>query len=179
MNRHLSATIATAVLAGGLTAISTPAQAAPVPGCVDAGQTFRTISAKSTKWVPTNVHSDWARPGVTITYSKNKTGSWTLTGSVGAQAELKAVLAKASASFNVSLAKTWTKSDTWTYAATVKKKRGTTKGRLMMFHEAKRFTAKKTLVYNKNGRCATKTVYKKTITAPVKRNNNVWGIQYR
>ncbi|GAA2252905.1 hypothetical protein GCM10010232_46800 [Streptomyces amakusaensis] len=178
MNRRLSATLATAVLAGSLTAISTPAQAAPVPGCVDAGKVFRTISAKSTKWVPTNVHSDWARPGVNISYAKNKTGSWTLTGSVGGQAEMKILLVKASASFNVSLAKTWTKSDTWTYSATVKRKAGKTKGRLMMFHEAKRFTAKKTLVYNKNGRCAVKTVYKKTITAPVKRNVNVWGIQY-
>ncbi|GGZ21708.1 hypothetical protein GCM10010387_13550 [Streptomyces inusitatus] len=178
MNRRLSATLATAVLAGSLTAISTPAQAAPVPGCVDAGKVFRTISAKSTKWVPTNIHSDWARPGVNITYAKNKTGSWTLTNTIGAKAELNAVLAKASASYDVALAKTWSKSDTWRYSAKVERKAGKTKGRLMMFHEAKRFAVKKTLVYNKSGRCAVKTVYKKTLTAPVKRNVNVWGIQY-
>ena len=72
------------------------------------------------------------------------------------------IFAKASTSFSLAVGKTWTKSDTWTYAATVKRKPGKTKGRLMMFHEAKSFTAHKYRVYTgAGGACKSKTVYKR------------------
>jgi hypothetical protein len=177
MKRALSTALAAVVITGGSIVAAAPANAA-VQAC-DQNGTYIAIINKKTVWKATNVHSDWARPGVTISYAKNKTGSWTATGTATVGAEAGVILAKASTSFSVSLAKTWSKSDTWTYSATVQSKPGKTKGRLMMHHEAKSFTAHKYRVFTgPGGACKTETIYKKPGTLPVKKNSNLWGIQY-
>lgn len=176
MRRALSAALTTVVLSGGII-VST---AAPAAAACDQTGTYYSILNKKTVWKPTNVHSDWARPGVTISYSKNKTGTWTATGTATVGADAGVIFAKASASFSVSVGKSWSQSDTWTYSATVKKKPGKTRGRLMMYHEAKGFTAHKYRVFTgRGGVCKTETIYKANITAPVKKNSNLWGIQYK
>ncbi|MGW2211964.1 hypothetical protein [Streptomyces sp. NPDC001781] len=177
MRRALSTVLSTALLSGGAVAVSASPAAA---GVVCSSSPIYTISDKHTVWKSTNVHSDWARAGVTISYAKNKTGSWTATGTAQLGTEAGVIFAKASTSFSVSVGKTWSKSDTWTYSATVKKQRGKSKGRLMMSHEAKGFSVTKyRLVPNGRQQCVKSKVWKKTgIVAPAKRNNNLWGIQY-
>ncbi|MFF9393018.1 hypothetical protein [Streptomyces griseoluteus] len=177
MRRALSTVLSATLLSGGAVAISaSPASA----GIACSNSPIYSISDKHTVWKATNVHSDWARPGVTISYAKNKTGSWTATGTAQFGTEAGVIFAKASTSFSVSVGKTWSKSDTWTYSATVKKQSGKSKGRLMMYHEAKGFSVTKyRLVPNGQQKCVKSKVWKKTgAVAPVKRNNNLWGIQY-
>ncbi|WP_149185151.1 hypothetical protein [Streptomyces sp. TRM49041] len=176
MRRAFSVALTTAVLSGGIV-VGTAAPASA--RCIDTG-TYYSIINKKTVWKPTNVHSDWAKPGVTISYAKNKTGTWSATGTATVGADAGVVFAKASTSFSVAVGKSWSQSDTWTYAATVQKKKGKTRGRLMMYHESKSFTAHKyRVVTGAGGACKTKTVYKANITAPVKKNSNLWGIQYK
>ncbi|EFF88301.1 hypothetical protein SSTG_05950 [Streptomyces sp. e14] len=78
------------------------------------------------------------------------------------------------------MGKTWSKSDTWTYAATVQEKQGKSRGRLMMYHEAKGFSVTKYRMEPKfGGGCEKVKLWKKSGNiAPVKRNSNLWGIQY-
>ncbi|MFQ6147161.1 hypothetical protein G3I35_30825 [Streptomyces sp. SID10815] len=177
MKRVMSAALATALLSAGAVAVSaTPAAA----GAACDSSPIYSIGDKKTVWSATNVHSDWARPGVTISYAKNVTGSWTATGTATVGTEAGAIFAKASASFSVSLGKTWTKSDTWTYAAAVQKKKGKSRGRLMMYHEAKGFSVTKYRMEPKfGGGCKKVKLWKKSNNvAPVKKNSNLWGIQY-
>ncbi|EFF88646.1 hypothetical protein GTY75_12960 [Streptomyces sp. SID8381] len=177
MKRVMSVALSTALLSAGAVAVSaTPAAA----GAACDSSPIYSIGDKKTVWRATNVHSDWAKPGVTISYAKNKTGSWTATGTATVGTEAGAIFAKASASFSVSVGKTWSKSDTWTYAATVQKKKGKSRGRLMMYHEAKGFSVTKYRMEPKfGGGCKKVKLWKKSGNiAPVKRNNNLWGIQY-
>ncbi|MCK8679816.1 hypothetical protein [Streptomyces lichenis] len=175
MRRALNVVLATALASGGaIIATASPAQAA----CADRG-TYIAIINKKTVWKPTNVHSDWARPGVTITYAKSKEGTWKAEGTATVGAEAGVIFTKASASFSATIGKSWTKSDRWSYAATVQRKAGKSKGRLMMYHEARSFTAHKYRVYTgAGGACKLTTVYKKPGTYPVKKNSNLWGLQY-
>ncbi|MFJ8851558.1 hypothetical protein [Streptomyces sp. NPDC102437] len=178
MKRVLSTVLSTALLSAGVAAASTtPASAAAV---CDRTPIY-SIGDKTTVWRATNVHSDWAKPGVTISYSKNKTGSWTATGTATVGTEAGVIFAKASAEFSVSLGKTWSKSDTWTYAATVAKKKGKTRGRLMMYHSARGFSVTKyKFVPKGSGGCKKSKIWKKSNNvAPVKKNENLWGIQYK
>ncbi|MFF9398354.1 hypothetical protein [Streptomyces sp. NPDC014744] len=178
MKRVVSTVLSTALLSAGVVAVSAaPASA----GAICDGPPVYSIGDKKTVWVPTNVHSDWAKPGVTISYAKNKTGSWTATGTATVGSEAGVVFAKASASFSVSLGKTWTKSDTWTYAAKVQKKKGKSRGRLMMYHEAKGFSVTKyTFQAKPGGSCKKVKAWKKSNNiAPVKKSSNLWGIQYK
>ncbi|MCD9902221.1 hypothetical protein ACFWVT_20170 [Streptomyces cyaneofuscatus] len=175
MRRVISIALSTAVLSGGFVALASPASAA----CDDTGTKFSIIN-KKTVWKNTNLHSDWGKPGVTLRYDKTKSATLSASGTAEVGADAGVIFAKASASFGVTVGKSWTKGDTWSYSATVKKKKGKTRGRLMMQHEAKQFTAHKYKVSTgAGGTCKTKTVYKKKITAPVKKDRqNLWGIQY-
>ncbi|WP_329122342.1 hypothetical protein [Streptomyces sp. NBC_01465] len=177
MRRIASAALATAVLGAGTVVLAaTPASAHP--DC-ESNHYYYAISGKKTVWKATNVHSDWARKGVTISYAKNKTGTWTATGTATVGADAGVIFAKVSTSFSVSVGKSWAKSDTWTYSATVgKPPAGKSKGRLMMYHEAKGFTVTKYHYLPNSTSCYKSNVYKKSGTAPVKRNNNLWAIQY-
>lgn len=178
MRRVMSTVLSTALLSAGVVAVSAaPASA----GAACESSPIYTIGNKKTVWRATQVHSDWAKPGVTISYAKNKTGSWTATGTATVGAEAGVIFAKASTSFSVSVGKTWSKSDTWTYAATVKKKSGKSRGRLMMYHEAKGFSVTKyRMVPKSTGGCKKEKIWKKSNNvAPVKKSSNLWGIQYK
>lgn len=178
MKRVMSTVLSTALLSAGVVAVSaTPAAA----GAICDGPPVYSIGDRKTVWRATNVHSDWAKPGVTISYAKNKTGTWTATGTATVGTEAGVIFAKASASFSVSVGKSWAKSDTWTYSAKVAKKKGKSRGRLMMYHEAKGFSVTKYRFQPKfGGGCEKVKVWKKSNNiAPVKRNNNLWGIQYQ
>jgi len=177
VKRVISTLVSAALLGAGVVA-GAAAPASAGARCDD--NPIYSIGDKKTVWRATQVHSDWARPGVTITYAKNKTGSWTATGTATVGTEAGAIFAKASASFSVSVGKTWSKSDTWTYSATVKKKSGKSRGRLMMYHEAKGFSVTKYRMVPKNtGGCKKSKVWKKSNNvAPVKKSSNLWGIQY-
>lgn len=175
MRRALSMALATVVVSGGtIVATSAPAYAA----CDNTG-THIAIINKKTVWKHTNVHSDWARPGITITYAKTKEGTLKAEGTATVGAEAGVIFSKASASFSATLGKSWSRSERWTYSGTVQRKQGTTKGRLIMSHEGRKFTAHKYRVSNgPGGTCKVKTIYKKPGTYPVKKNSNMWGIQY-
>ncbi|MEU6016076.1 hypothetical protein ABZ826_19070 [Streptomyces sp. NPDC047515] len=173
----MSTVLTTALLSAGVVA-GTAAPASAGTKC-DASPIY-SIGDKKTVWRATNVHSDWAKPGVTISYAKNKTGTWTATGTATVGAEAGVIFAKASASFSVSVGYSWSKSDTWTYAATVAKKKGKSRGRLMMYHEAKGFSVTKYHLEPKfGGGCKKVQSWKKSNNvAPVKKSSNLWGIQY-
>ncbi|MET7648121.1 hypothetical protein ABZS83_31745 [Streptomyces sp. NPDC005426] len=178
MKRVISTVVSAALLGAGVVAgAAAPASA----GAACDSSPIYSIGDKKTVWRATQVHSDWARPGVTITYAKNKTGSWTATGTATVGTEAGAIFAKASASFSVSVGKTWSKSDTWTYSAKVEKKKGKTRGRLMMYHEAKGFSVTKyRMVPKSTGGCKKSKVWKKSNNvAPVRKSSNLWGIQYK
>ncbi|MFB7216547.1 hypothetical protein [Streptomyces sp. NPDC056255] len=178
MKRVISTVVTGALLGAGVVA-GTAAPASAGTKCDDTP--IYSIGDKKTVWRATQVHSDWAKPGVTISYAKNKTGSWTATGTATVGAEAGVIFAKASTSFSVSVGKTWSKSDTWTYSAKVEKKKGKTRGRLMMYHEAKGFSVTKYHLEPKSGGgCKKVKNWKKpNNVAPVKKSSNLWGIQYK
>ncbi|MDH6109456.1 hypothetical protein P3T36_000227 [Kitasatospora sp. MAP12-15] len=154
----------TAVVALG----AAPASAHPICN----GGYFYSVSGSGTTWEPTNVSSDWADPGVTITYNKTSTSTWTATFSVSVGADAGVIFAKVDTTIGASVAKSWTESNSWSYSATVK---GNTMGRLMLFHEAAYANVTKTVQYTN---CATAKVYTTRVVAPLSSNVNKWGIQY-
>ena len=111
------------------------------------------ISDKSTVYKATNLASDWFldKDKPTLGYSSNKTGTVSASGTAGVTAEVGAIFAKASTSFSVTVGKTWSKSQTWSYSATAVNKAGKTKVRLIMTHEAKKFKARKYVITNGSG----------------------------
>ncbi|MFJ2112444.1 hypothetical protein ACIOEX_11220 [Streptomyces sp. NPDC087850] len=177
MKRIVSTALAAALVSGGTIALGvTPASAA---AACDKSPNY-SISKKSTVWRATNLHSDWVRPGIEIQYSKSATGTWSATGSATVGAEAGVIFAKAEVSFGVELTRSWEKSGSWSYTATPKKKAGKTMGRLMMHHSAKSFTVTKwNMVSSGANKCKKRVLYTKTGVVPVKRNENLWGIQYR
>ncbi|GAA4913120.1 hypothetical protein ACFPM3_23640 [Streptomyces coeruleoprunus] len=159
------------------------AKAKKKAACPEAGQTYYKFGRATTKWLPTNVRSDWARPGLTINYTTSKAGSVTAQMTATASAEAGVIFAKASVSLGVSVGTQWTKTDQWSYQATVPKKvngKKVKKARLVMFHEAKKFTTtKKVHATAQGGGCTVRTVWKRSFVAPVKKNSNTWGLQYQ
>ncbi|WP_245687287.1 hypothetical protein [Streptacidiphilus griseoplanus] len=152
------------------------AASAATPVACDPG-TYYSISNKHTVWEPTNLYSDWGAPGVTLTYNKTASGTWSATGTATVGADAGVIFAKASTSFSVAIGKQWTRSSSWTYSATVKKVAGKTRGRLRMYHEARGFTVKKV---QRDRLCrTTKVYYTVNIVAPIKANSNLWKIEYK
>ncbi|MFJ9355861.1 hypothetical protein [Streptomyces mirabilis] len=181
MNRLVGTGLASAMLVSGLVATAAPASAAPM-GCPDAGDKGYAISDKSTLYKATNLHSEWFKDvdKPTIGYTSSKTGTLTAEGTAGVEAETGAIFAKASVSFSVTVGKSWSKSSSWNYSATAVNKAGKTKVRLTMFHEAKKFKAKKWIIVNaSNGTCKTQWKWTKWFTAPVKKDSQVWGLEYK
>ncbi|WP_052411377.1 hypothetical protein [Streptomyces sp. NRRL S-118] len=194
-NRALvAAAAAGALLAGGALALpgdpDAPASTTTLAGsaqrslaCPDAGQTFYKFGRPTTKWLATEVRSDWAKPKVTINYTKSRSAAVSATVSASASAEAGVIFAKASVEIGVSVGSQWTWTDQWSYQATVPTKAGgkkVKKARLVMFHEAKKFNVtKKRFATGPRGGCVTRTVWKATATAPVKKNSNTWGLQYQ
>ncbi|MFJ9846125.1 hypothetical protein ACIRYZ_37945 [Kitasatospora sp. NPDC101155] len=163
----VSLTVA-ALTVSGLVATAVPASARTI---CDGGYSYK-FSNESTVWEPTNVHSDWAQPGITITYNKTTTGTWSATGTATVGADAGVIFAKVSTQLSFSVGRQWSKTDSWSYSGTV---RGNQRGRLMMYHKAASFTVSKIEQYTN---CRTSTVYTTHMTAPAAENDNTWGIQY-
>lgn len=177
MKRVISTIVSAALLGAGVVA-GTAAPASAGARCDDSP--IYSIGDKKTVWKATNLHSDWGRPGITLRYESKAEATTTASGTATVGTEAGVIFAKASASLSVTVGRSWAKSHTWSYSGTVQKKKGKTRGRLMMYHEAKGFSVTKYRMVPKNtGGCKKSKVWKKSNNvAPVKRNNNLWGIQY-
>jgi hypothetical protein len=138
--------------------------------CPEVGQVFYSISNGATTWKATNLRSDYLTGPGTITYSKSTTStvSASLTGTTSAEAGI--IFAKASVSLSVTVGGSYSKSDTWSYAAAVPS--GQTK-RLQQYKDARSFTVKKTHIIPP---CNSKTDWTKNVTAPVKNNTYKWAL---
>ncbi|RPF36020.1 hypothetical protein [Streptomyces sp. TLI_185] len=179
MRKIVSSVIASAVVAGGMVGVAAaPASAscAPSPG------TGYEIYDKHTVYPGTNLASTWVFDNTdpTVSYNQSKTGTWTASGTAGVEAEAGVIFAKASTSFSVTVGKSWSHSDSWNYSLHAKDKAGKTQVRMRLFHEAKKFKVRK-YTYYYDGHCKfhSTTKWRKQFTAPVKRNNNVWGLEYK
>lgn len=139
--------------------------------CLEVGNVYYSFkNVKTSK--ATNLKSDYLKGPGTISYSMNKTGtvSATITGTTSVEAGV--ILAKASAFIGVSVGKTWSRGDTWTYTKSVPK--GKT-ARLVIFHETRSMTVTKTRI---EGPCRVVKVWTKNVKAPRKANLNVWKLDY-
>ncbi|BBC33206.1 hypothetical protein SGFS_045000 [Streptomyces graminofaciens] len=179
MRKIAGSAIASVIVAGGLVGLSgTPAFA----GCAPDRGTGYTIFAKSTVYKATNLKSDWVfdKTKPTISYNENKTSTVSASGTAGVEAEAGVIFAKASTSFSVTVGGEWSKGSSWNYELPAENKPGKTKVRMVMYHEAKKFKTRK-YTWTLGGNCKTtkKTKWTKTFVAPVKRNNNVWGLEYK
>ncbi|MEU1517023.1 hypothetical protein ABZ490_33580 [Streptomyces sp. NPDC005811] len=179
MLRISSALVTTAVVAGGIvTGVAAPASAA----CAPSPGTGYHITNKSTVSRPTNLHSEWMYDnlGGTLTYNHTRTATVSASGTAGVEAEAGVIFAKASTSFSVTVGKSWSKSNSWSYSIPAKNKAGKTKVRMTMFHESKKFKATKYSYYY-DGHCKyhETTKWSKWFVAPVKADANVWGLEWK
>ncbi|MFF3409037.1 hypothetical protein ACFYW8_23080 [Streptomyces sp. NPDC002742] len=180
MLRIASALVSTAVVATGIVAVTagTASAACPPPS---PGKSYR-ITNKSTVSKSTNLHSDWVYDnlGGNLTYNHSKTATTSASGTWGVEAEAGVIFAKASKSFSVTVGKSWSKSSSWSYSIPARNKAGKTKVRMTMFHESKKFLATK-YTYSFDARCRyhEKKVWAKWFTAPVKKDSNVWGLEWK
>ncbi|MDC0773013.1 hypothetical protein [Streptomyces sp. HD] len=178
MRKLVSSTIISTLLAGGVVAgAAAPASA----GCAPSPGTGYRITNKSTVSEPTSLHSQWVydNSGGTVGYNDTSTASISVSGTAGLGTEAGVLLAKASTSFSVTVGGSWTWTDSWTYTLPVKNKAGKTKVRLTLFHESKKFKGTKYSYYY-DGHCNyhEKTLWSRWVTAPVKKNNSVWGLEW-
>lgn len=115
-----------------------------LPAC-DIPTTKWKFTNVSKSYKPTKLYSNWVHPkhgSMTITFSRAATSQWTGTVSASLTAEAGVVFAKASTTVGASVAKSWSKTKTWTYAATVKKD-PKHEYRLRQRQETRKFTATK------------------------------------
>ncbi|NEC87531.1 hypothetical protein [Streptomyces sp. SID12501] len=179
MRKLASSVITTAIVAGGIVGgIAAPASAACAP---DPGKGYK-ITNKSTVQKATNLHSNWVYDNIKseIKYGENETAEVNASGTAGVEAEASAIFAKASTSFSVTVGGSWSKSSNWEYTLTPTNKAGKTKVRMTMFHESKKFKVRKyTYKYDANCKYKETTVWTKWMTAPVKKNSNVWGLEWK
>jgi len=128
------------------------------------------ISNGSRTWMATNLRSDYLRGPGTITYSKTATSTVnaSITGTTSAEAGV--IFAKASVSLAVSVGASYSKSDTWSYAATVPAGKAM---RLQQYKEGRAFTVRK---YHIVPPCTTKYLWTKKVSAPVKNASYLWQL---
>jgi hypothetical protein len=170
MRRLLS--LLTALPLAAVLAVAGPATSATA-ACPEVGNVYYSFSNKSTSRILSNLRSEYLHGPGSINYTKNKTATTnaSMTGTVSAEAGV--VFAKASASLGVTVGKTWSKGDSWSYTMSVP--RGKT-ARMVMWHESRRFTVTKKRIV---GPCNLVTVYRTRVNAPRKASINVWRLQYK
>ncbi|PRX49992.1 hypothetical protein B0I33_102108 [Prauserella shujinwangii] len=157
----LSVTVAPAALGAGAQAVA---------ACPEVGNVYYSISNSSRSWIKTNLRSDYLRGPGTITYNKTTTSTVNASVSGTTSAEAGVVFAKASVSLSVTVGASYSKSDSWSYSATVPS--GKTK-RLQQYKEGRKFTATKTRIV---APCDVRTVWKRTFNAPVKNAVYKWQL---
>ncbi len=156
--------VAPAALGGGATASALQ----PCPEVRDPPD--YTFSSPSKAWLATNLRSDFLRGPGTITYSKTATSTVnaSITGTTSAEAGI--IFAKASVSLAVTVGASYSKADTWSYAATVPAGKVM---RLQQYKEGRAFTVRK---YRIVPPCTTKYLWTKKVSAPVKNASYLWQL---
>ncbi|HEX6248671.1 MAG TPA: hypothetical protein VFZ64_12440 [Nocardioidaceae bacterium] len=135
------------------------AHAAPYCGTGPDGQTvIWRITDIRKRYVNTGLFSNWVHPqydSAQLAYNDSATSAWTGTVSASLSAEAGVVFAKASSTISVSIAKTWSKTATWSYTMNVPKDPDH-RYRMRQRQETRKFTARKfRWKYSEaKGRCA-------------------------
>lgn len=171
------AMLAAAVLvAGTLTplAMAAPAYAYCLPP--DGQYTIWSITNKDFRYYPTNLHSNWVMYTGTITYRERSTLKVNGEFSASVDANAGVIFAHASASANLKVGVSYSKTQQWDYSAHVTHKRGYKK-RLHAYHWVLYFTVAEK-------RWATATCEYKTMSgwpqrvkhSPAKDDNTVWRV---
>lgn len=159
--RHTARLAAAALLSAALlVGASGASHAASCTNPPDGQRQYWAISNITKDRARTGLASNWVHPNhgpKTITYSRSATASTTATAGFATTAEAGVIFAKASAQISVSVAKSWSKTDTWSYSTTVAKNPAY-QYRLVQFQETRRFTASLKRWQLSNGRCAYVTV---------------------
>lgn len=125
----------------------------------------------------TNVYSDWVGSRGNVSVGKTTT----VTVNANLSAEVKAnfgfwKLKLAEAKGHASVSSSYKRTTTWRYTLYVNPKAGY-KGRVMLFHTTKRFTAVRNTW--SPSKCAYVRVFATHNSAPLKGSNgNLWGVQY-
>ena len=174
MNRRTAPAFVTAlaVCATGLvTATASPAAAVCKPPDGAENIWYFTNIKKSS--LGTTIASNYLKGPGTISYSTTKAASVNATMSASVSAEAGVVFAKASTTMGVSVGKTWSKDQTWTYSKAVPK--GKT-ARLRLYQQSRSFSVEKK--YWDERSCKYKRVYKGNANAPRKTSVLVWRLQY-
>lgn len=128
------------------------------------------ISNGAKAWMKTNLRSDYLRGPGTITYNKTTTSTVnaSITGTTSAEAGV--IFAKASVSLSVTVGASYSKADSWSYAATVPA--GKTM-RLQQYKEGRSFTV---LKYRIVPPCKVKNLWTKKATAPISSPSYLWQL---
>ena len=131
------------------------------------------ITKPKSSWLLTNLRGDWAEEGFTATYSKTATAGVDASMTATLSTEAGAIFAKASASLGVTVGKSWSKADSWSYSKEVPKGK---EGRIVMYRESRAFTVNKRSL---RPPCKYVTVSSGTVNAPVENGTNKWVMQLR
>jgi hypothetical protein len=176
MKRMLVSALTTLGLVGGsVVAMATPSVAAGCQPDRDDLKPLYKVSKVQNAKLATNLYSDYITGPGSIGYHKSKTAVVTAQASVEVTAEAGAVFAAASTSIGVSVGKSWSKTQEWSYTLQVPS--GKT-ARMRMYHTAKSFTVDK---YIWSVRTCSKSIKKWShrVVAPVKSDSNIWALEYR
>ncbi|HEV7976642.1 hypothetical protein [Amycolatopsis sp.] len=152
-------------------ALGTGAESSAIQPCPEVNDPpSYSFSKSSTAWMATNLRSDYLRGPGTITYNKTATSTVnaSITGTTSAEAGV--IFAKASVSLAVSVGASYSKSDSWSYAATVPAGKAM---RLQQYKEGRAFTVQK---YRIVPPCKTKYLWTKKVKAPVKNASYLWQL---
>lgn len=166
------------VTVGLATAPSAQASCPPPDGSPTAIYKFRN---KATHYYPTNVHSDWTKfpYGGTINYTTTKTAETDASATVTVEAEAGVIFAKASTSLGITVGKSWSSSQQWSYTANVP---ATNKYRFRV--HLKHFTVSFDVMrlnwsYRTCGYVRAWGSWQHVSHAPAKANNNIWVVDRR
>jgi hypothetical protein len=182
MKRSLGAIVAALGLLGSL--LVSIGLVGPVPAAqaycpADGPTVYYKFKDKVTLFHPTNIHSDWVYwpAGGTINYTKTKTAMTSASVTATVSAEAGVIFAKASTSLGVTVGRSWSQSDSWSYTANVPKGREY-RWRLRMYHFSVNFKVMKR--HWSRASCSYVNSWRSWQTvkhAPTKANRNIWKLQ--
>jgi hypothetical protein len=130
------------VCAGAIAAgfIAPLVQTTPADANCDAPRRIFTFSQVRTIGLLTNIRSEWADQGFTITHTVTRTATVqaSVSGQIGVEADF--IVVKASGQLGVSVGVSWSKAGTWSYAAKVPPGK---EGRIVMYHDGRHLAVTK------------------------------------
>ncbi|GAB2979519.1 hypothetical protein [Nocardioides montaniterrae] len=158
--------------------VAAPAAHASCPPPDSSAQYIYKFANKTTTYHSTNLASDWVYwpQGGSINYTKNTTGTTSASVTATVSAEAGVIFAKASTSFGITVGKTWSKSQVWSYTANVPSGTGY-RYRLHMYHYSLNFDVmKKTWSYGTCGYINYWSSWQHVAHAPVASSSNIWRL---